>query len=82
MNECLENNPCDSNAACVNTKGSYQCDCDTGYKWNPKTQRCEGTLFDSLSSLLYFLAHYIGSKFGIGLRVFFVVLYSVYQMKV
>ena len=33
INECLTN-PCDPNAACVDTPGSFTCTCNTGYAGN------------------------------------------------
>ena len=30
INECLTN-PCDANAQCVDTVGSFMCTCDTGF---------------------------------------------------
>ena len=33
INECAHDpNPCDVNAACINTDGSFQCACDAGYQ--------------------------------------------------
>ena len=31
INECLENNPCDTNAECKNTFGAVQCECKKGF---------------------------------------------------
>ena len=31
INECVRNNPCDTNAQCTNTDGSYTCSCNAGY---------------------------------------------------
>ena len=39
INECLEN-PCDSNAECVNNPGSFTCTCNRGYSGNGRT--CNG----------------------------------------
>ena len=33
INECLSE-PCDSNATCLNTDGSFECSCNTGYSGN------------------------------------------------
>ncbi|XP_078495955.1 IgGFc-binding protein-like [Ciona intestinalis] len=33
INECLSN-PCDENASCTNTRGSFRCECDAGYNGN------------------------------------------------
>ena len=29
--ECLDDSPCDANATCTNTVGSFNCSCNTGY---------------------------------------------------
>ena len=34
MNECKRNQPCDVNAICTNTEGSYVCTCHPGYIGN------------------------------------------------
>ena len=47
INECTSN-PCDSNAICNNTFGSFVCQCNVGFSGN-------GT---SCSSKKYFLAWY------------------------
>ena len=40
-NECKRDpHPCDVNARCSNTQGSYRCDCCTGYSGDGNT--CEG----------------------------------------
>ena len=31
IDECHEEEPCDSNADCSNIEGSYECQCRTGY---------------------------------------------------
>ena len=33
-NECLEENPCDANADCIDNIGSYECQCKIGYSGN------------------------------------------------
>ena len=41
MNECKRNQPCDVNAICTNTEGSYVCTCHPGYTGNGLS--CTGT---------------------------------------
>ena len=36
IDECLSD-PCDDNATCTNTPGSYICECNTGYSGNGLT---------------------------------------------
>ena len=46
VNECLDNNvTCSHN--CVNTEGSYHCECFTGYILQPNKYNCEGKLLCS-----------------------------------
>ena len=32
IDECLEQSPCDENAVCTNTPGSFTCVCNNGYQ--------------------------------------------------
>ena len=41
IDECKAGTPCDSNAACANTAGSFTCTCKSGYSGNGTT--CTGT---------------------------------------
>ncbi|KAK6971063.1 mucin-like protein [Biomphalaria glabrata] len=43
VNECLgtNNKVCPPNSDCVNTKGSFRCECHLGYKLNVDTGKCE-----------------------------------------
>ena len=42
VNECsADSNPCDDNADCSNTEGSYSCSCKSGFTGNGTT--CQGT---------------------------------------
>ena len=43
IDECAEN-PCGSNAQCVNLPGQYVCSCDKGFKASAATGNCEGRL--------------------------------------
>lgn len=41
INECeLLGTPCGRRGTCLNTIGSYECECDTGYEFNPSTGVC------------------------------------------
>ena len=42
VNECL-GNPCDKNATCGNTAGSFTCTCNIGYTGNGT--HCRGKIF-------------------------------------
>ena len=39
--ECSDGSPCDSNAECTNTDGSFECMCNHGYTGDGRT--CQGT---------------------------------------
>ena len=40
IDECQEQSPCDSNAQCANTPGSFTCACNEGYSGDGRT--CTG----------------------------------------
>ncbi len=44
IDECAEANPCSEGGDCVNTLGSYGCDCHDGYKLRKRYTgwQCEG----------------------------------------
>ena len=39
---CNETNPCAPNGNCMNSNGSFTCDCFTGYMLDPSEQNCSG----------------------------------------
>ena len=41
INECLDNN-CTCSHHCINTEGSYHCECPPGYILQPNKHDCEG----------------------------------------
>ena len=43
IDECRDNNGTCSHV-CMNTEGSYHCDCFTGYALHPNNHDCEGQL--------------------------------------
>ena len=43
INECVEQSPCDENAQCANTPGSFTCACNEGYSGDGMT--CTGQNF-------------------------------------
>ena len=56
VNECL-NNPCDQNALCTNTKGSFSCSCKEGFTGNGTY--CRGNFVQlSIGSLFRFALFY------------------------
>ena len=40
--ECNGTNPCAPNGNCMNSNGSFTCDCFTGYMLDPSEQNCSG----------------------------------------
>ena len=54
INECNTNNGgCDHN--CINTIGSYQCQCREGYETNNNGINCTGILFIAYYQLLFYV---------------------------
>ena len=45
VDECGGDNKCSSGAECVNTNGSYICECAAGYRLLADQRTCEGKLF-------------------------------------
>ena len=58
MDECEQLSPCDQNATCTNTPGSYMCVCNEGYTGDGVT--CTGKL--SLFIVLFHLFQCLSSK--------------------
>ena len=40
VDECEEDASLCENGECVNTPGSYRCECDTGYRYEPNSNTC------------------------------------------
>ena len=49
VNECakVDDNDCDVNATCTNTPGSFNCDCNKGFRGNGRD--CRGSLCQNYS---------------------------------
>ena len=47
INECfhhdVDQNSCETGAICVNTLGSFKCQCEPGYTRDTEKSNCEGT---------------------------------------
>ena len=57
INECLTKpSPCSSNATCMNTDGSFVCQCMEGYTGNGTI--CEGITSGNLGSLIAVIKKY------------------------
>ncbi|GFS64983.1 hypothetical protein TNIN_487321 [Trichonephila inaurata madagascariensis] len=41
INECLTNNTCHPTAKCINTIGSFECECEEGYRKPEREDACE-----------------------------------------
>ncbi|MDA8032207.1 MAG: calcium-binding EGF-like domain-containing protein [Alphaproteobacteria bacterium] len=42
IDECNGTNPCAPNGNCVNTNGSFTCNCSSGYELDTGGQSCSG----------------------------------------
>ena len=49
VDECVQPSPCDQNATCTNTPGSYTCVCNEGYTGDGVT--CAGVLLPAIFNL-------------------------------
>ena len=52
INECATNNG-GCSQVCLNTEGSYSCDCYPGYELGPKNQMCNGRCTTFTEVLIY-----------------------------
>ena len=56
VNECSgDSKPCDDNADCFNTKGSYSCKCKSGFIGNGTT--CQGSEYLTIRKAVFLLAN-------------------------
>ena len=49
VDECVQQSPCDQNATCINTPGSFTCTCNEGYTEDGMT--CTGVLLPTIFNL-------------------------------
>ena len=42
VDECKRDTNLCENGRCINTPGSFRCDCNTGYRYNQTAHTCEG----------------------------------------
>ena len=55
INECANRSTIDCTQQCINTPGSYECDCYDGYRAiTANATQCEGTYILNINSLLEF----------------------------
>ena len=53
MDECsTRSHTCSSDGACVNTEGTYSCDCGPGLEWSSNKMRCQGNTENKTSQTL------------------------------
>lgn len=58
MNECLDNPGICQNGICINTDGSFRCECPFGYNLDYTGVNCVGEMLFSISSLCNFFFLY------------------------
>ena len=79
-NECLES-PCKQSQKCINTFGSYKCDCYSGYEFDSHSQECKGKYHT-----IYFVSCYLPCSSVIVLQVYTIatlmLVYFLYTHKV
>ena len=51
INECEGTHNCQGVAMCVNTLGSFRCDCPSGYGLTVNHTACEGVLLEQLDNV-------------------------------
>ena len=54
IDECAQN-PCHDNASCINSIGSYECHCDSGFSGNGKNCTSKYEKKESIESLRHFV---------------------------
>jgi hypothetical protein len=66
IDECSEGNiSCHPNATCINTQGSYNCQCKDGYKGFGK-RNCTGVMLFLKQNNFFFLKWYGMVWYGLG----------------
>ena len=63
IDECnVGRHTCPADATCVNTHGSYKCNCPSGYKLDETSNRCDGKVnfyFETIIFKIKSIDHYI-----------------------
>ena len=54
MDECSTGaHTCGNNEPCVNSEGTYACDCELGFQWNLNKMRCQGNIVNELTGNIF-----------------------------